>query len=194
MNQRIGYARVSVSDQHPGLQRDALKQAGCDDIYEEIASGKSSERPKLTECLGRLRRGDTLVVWKLDRLGRSLADLVQIADDLRTRGVFIELRQPHVVFDDSTLGKAMYAMFGMFAEMERDLIRERTHAGLAAARARGRAGGRKPKLNEKQVREINALMRDPTIPVSTIAKRYKVSRTTIYKVAPVRQAATTRRS
>ncbi|MBN4664308.1 recombinase family protein [Pandoraea nosoerga] len=194
MNQRIGYARVSVSDQNPDLQRDALHQAGCDDIYEETASGKSTDRPQLTECLRRLRRGDTLVVWKLDRLGRSLADLVRIADDLRTRGVFIELRQPHVVFDDSTLGKAMYAMFGMFAEMERDLIRERTHAGLAAARARGRAGGRKPKLDEKQVREIKALMRDPTIPVSTIAKRYKVSRTTIYKVAPVRQAAPTRRT
>lgn len=107
---------------------------------------------------------------------------------------FIELRQPRVVFDDSTLGKAMYAVFGMFAEMERDLIRERTHAGLTAARARGRAGGRKPKLDEKQVREIKALMRDPTIPVSAIAKRYKVSRTTIYKVAPVRQAASARRN
>lgn len=187
MNQRIGYARVSTSDQNPDLQRDALKQAGCHDVYEETGSGKSANRPQLAECLRRLRQGDTLVLWKLDRLGRSLSDLVKIADRLRAEGVFIELLQPHVVFDDSTMGKAMYAMFGMFAEMERDLIRERTRPGLVAARARGRAGGRKPKLDEKQVREIKALMRNPSISVSTIADRYKVSRTTIYKVAPVRR-------
>lgn len=116
MEQRIGYARVSTSDQNPDLQRDALRQAGCDDVYEETASGKSADRPQLAECLRRLRRGDTLVVWKLDRLGRSLSDLVQIADRLRAAGVYIELLQPRVVFDDSTMGKAMYAMFGTAAE------------------------------------------------------------------------------
>ncbi len=113
-----------------------------------MASGKSADRPQLAECLRRLRHGDTLVVWKLDRLGRSLSDLVQIADRLRSAGVYIELLQPRVVFDDSTIGKAMYAMFGMFAEMERDLIRERPRAGLA----RGRSGGRKPKLSEAQIK------------------------------------------
>ena len=100
MEQRIGYARVSTSDQNPDLQRDALRQAGCDDVYEETASGKSADRPQLAECLRRLRRGDTLVVWKLDRLGRSLSDLVQIADRLRAAGVYIELLQPRVVLDD----------------------------------------------------------------------------------------------
>ena len=158
-----------------------MPQAGCDDVYEETASGKNTDRLQLSECLRRLRRGDTLVVWKLDRLGRSLSDLVQIADRLRAEGVYIRLLQPQIVFDDSTIGKAMYAMFGMFAEMERDLIRERTRAGLAAARARGRSGGRKPKLNHKQVREIKALLRDPDISVSEVASRYGISRTTLYK-------------
>ena len=180
MEQRIGYARVSTSDQNPDLQRDALRQAGCDDVYEETASGKSADRPQLAECLRRLRRGDTLVVWKLDRLGRSLSDLVQIADRLRAAGVYIELLQPRVVFDDSTMGKAMYAMFGMFAEMERDLIRERTRAGLAAARARGRAGGRKPKLTEAQIKEINEMVDAQKLPIGRIAELYGVSRTTIY--------------
>lgn len=188
MEQRIGYARVSTSDQNPDLQRDALRQAGCDDVYEETASGKSADRPQLAECLRRLRRGDTLVVWKLDRLGRSLSDLVQIADRLRAAGVYIELLQPRVVFDDSTMGKAMYAMFGMFAEMERDLIRERTRAGLAAARARGRAGGRKPKLTEAQIKEINEMVDAQKLPIGRIAELYGVSRTTIYKVAPRRES------
>ncbi|MFM0515581.1 recombinase family protein [Paraburkholderia sp. RL17-373-BIF-A] len=139
VNESTHWIRASLSERpEPRPATDALKLAGCHDIYEESASGKSADRPQLVECLRRLRRGDTLVVWKLDRLGHSLSDLVQIADRLRTEGVFIELLQPRVVFDDSTMGKAMHAMFGMFTEMERDLIRERTRARSTAVR--GRAG------------------------------------------------------
>lgn len=190
MNQRIGYARVSTDDQHLDLQRDALQQAGCSTIYEEAASGKSTARPELEQCRKALRAGDTLVVWRLDRLGRSLKDLLRIVDDLKERGIsFVSLTEK--IETDTAAGKMAFHLFGALSEFERSLIRERTQAGLAAARARGRAGGRKPKLDDKQVREIRRLMTDPTIPVSQIAKSYKVSRTTIYKVAPVRQQNST---
>lgn len=190
MIQRIGYARVSTDDQNLDLQRDALGQAGCASIYEEAASGKNVIRPELEQCLKALRAGDTLVVWRLDRLGRSLQDLVQIVAELELRGVHFESLTEKIE-TGSASGKLQFHVFAALAEFERSLIRERTRAGLAAARARGRAGGRKPKLDEKQVREIKRLMTDPTIPVSQIAKSYKVSRATIYKVAPVRQQNST---
>ncbi len=190
MNQRIGYARVSTDDQHLDLQRDALTKAGCSVTYEEKASGKTADRPELDQCLKALRAGDTLVVWRLDRLGRSLQDLLRIVDDLKERGIgFVSLTEK--IETDNAAGKLVFHVFAALSEFERSLIRERTQAGLAAARARGRAGGRKPKLDDKQVREIRRLMPDPTIPVSQIAKSYKVSRTTIYKVAPVRQQNST---
>ena len=130
------------------------------------------------------------MVWRLDRLGRSLKDLLRIVDDLKERGIsFVSLTEK--IETDTAAGKMAFHLFGALSEFERSLIRERTQAGLAAARARGRAGGRKPKLDDKQVREIRRLMTDPTIPVSQIAKSYKVSRTTIYKVAPVRQQNST---
>ena len=169
MNQRIGYARVSTDDQNLDLQRDALHVAGVQSIYEETASGKTAGRPELDHCLKALRAGDTLVVWRLDRLGRSLPDLVHIVAELEEKGVGFESIAEKIE-TTSAAGKLV--------------LRERTRAGLAAARARGRAGGRKPKLDTRQIREIKRLMSDPTIPVSQIAERYKVSRTTIYKVAP----------
>jgi len=184
MNQRIGYARVSTDDQHLDLQREALQQAGCGLIYEEAASGKSVERPELEQCRKALRAGDTLVVWRLDRLGRSLPNLVQIVNDLEQRGVGFESLTEKIK-TDSAAGKLIFHVFAALAEFERGLIRERTHAGLAAARARGRVGGRKPKLEEKQVREIKALLRDPDIQVSEVAGRYGISRTTLYKYVGV---------
>jgi DNA invertase Pin-like site-specific DNA recombinase len=190
MNQRIGYARVSTDDQNLDLQRDALARVGCLTVYEETASGKTAGRPELEQCRKALRAGDTLVVWRLDRLGRSLPDLVQIVADLEKAGIGFE-SMTEKIETGSAAGKLVFHVFAALAEFERNLIRERTHAGLVAARARGRAGGRKPKLDEKQVREINTLMRDPAIAVSTIADRYKVSRTTIYKVAPARRNAPT---
>ncbi len=179
MNQRIGYARVSTDDQHLDLQRDALKQAGCSVIYEEAASGKSSVRPELDQCRKALRTGDALVVWRLDRLGRSLPDLVQIVADLEQRGVGFESLTEKIE-TGSAAGKLVFHVFAALAEFERGLIRERTLAGLSAARARGRTGGRKPKLDAQQVREIKALLRDPDIQVAEVARRYGVSRTTLY--------------
>ena len=180
MNQRIGYARVSTDDQHLDLQRDALRQAGCRVIYEEAASGKNVARPELEQCRKALRVGDTLVVWRLDRLGRSLPELVQIVADLEQRGVGFESLSEKIE-TGSAAGKLVFHVFAALAEFERGLIRERTQAGLAAARARGRAGGRKPKLDDQQVREIKALLRDPDIQVADVARRYGVSRTTLYK-------------
>ncbi len=188
-NHRIGYARVSTDDQNLDLQRDALNRAGCRSIYEETASGKSSTRPELEHCLRALRSGDTLVVWRLDRLGRSLSDLVKLVAELEHRGIGFESLQEKIE-TESASGKLQFHVFAALAEFERNLIRERTRAGLAAARARGRKGGRKPALDAKQIREIKALLRDPAIQVSDVAKRYGVSRTTIYKhigaVAPVK--------
>lgn len=180
MKQRIGYARVSTEDQHLDLQRDALQQAGCDVIYEETASGKNASRLELEQCRKALRDGDTLVVWRLDRLGRSLPDLVQIVAELERSGIGFESLTEKIE-TNSAAGKLVFHVFAALAEFERSLIRERTHAGLAAARARGRSGGRKPKLGEKQVREIKALLRDPEIQVADVARRYGVSRTTLYK-------------
>ncbi|OPD70068.1 recombinase [Pseudomonas aeruginosa] len=150
-----------------------------------------AERQPTSDCrqslqqsrLKALRAGDTLVVWRLDRLGRSLPDLVHIVAELEEKGIGFESIAEKIE-TTSAAGKLVFHVFAALAEFERNLIRERTRAGLAAARARGRAGGRKPKLDTRQIREIKRLMSDPTIPVSQIAERYKVSRTTIYKVAP----------
>lgn len=180
MNQRIGYARVLTNDQNLAVQRDALKAAGCSVIYEETASGKRAGRPELDQCRKALRAGDTLVVWRLDRLGRSLPDLVQIVGELEQKGIGFESVTERIE-TGSAAGKLVFHVFAALAEFERNLIRERANAGLAAARARGRAGGRKPKLDEKDVKEIRALWRDKSIPVADIARRYGVSRTTLYK-------------
>jgi DNA invertase Pin-like site-specific DNA recombinase len=182
MGQRIGYARVSTDDQSLDLQYDALRKAGVpeDLIYADTASGKDAERRELAACLKALRAGDTLVVWRLDRLGRNLPDLVRIVGELERKGVSFESLTEKIE-TDSAAGKLVFHVFAALAEFERNLIRERTRAGLAAARARGRKGGRKPKLDDQQVREIKALLRDPDIQVADVARRYGVSRTTLYK-------------
>ena len=192
MNQRIGYARVSTDDQNLDMQRDALKAAGCSVIYEETASVKGAARPELEQCRKALRPGDALIVWRLDRLGRSLPDLVQIVAELEQKGIGFESITERIE-TGSAAGKLVFHVFAALAEFERNLIRERTNAGLAAARARGRAGGRKPKLDDKQVREIKALLRDPDIQVADVARRYGVSRTTIYKHVGVVTPATATR-
>lgn len=180
MAKLIGYARVSTDDQNLDLQRDALKRAGCEVIYEETASGKNTERPELEHCRKALRPGDTLVVWRLDRLGRSLGDLVGIIAQLEIEKISFQSITERIE-TISAAGKLIFHVFAALAEFERNLIRERTNAGLSAARARGRVGGRKPALNDKQIREVRQLVKDPQIEITEVAKRYKVSRATIYK-------------
>ncbi|MBL0529393.1 recombinase family protein [Aeromonas caviae] len=184
MNQRIGYARVSIHDQHLDLQLSVLKQAGCSIIYEEVVSDKNSARPELERCCQALRAGDTLVVFRLDRLGRSLPNLVQIVTSLFERGVGFESLTEQIEATD-TSGKLIFHLFSALAEFERNLLRERTKVGLAAARARGRLGGRKPKLNAKQISHIKTLLCEPNVSVTELARDYGVSRTTIYKYCRV---------
>ncbi len=188
MTHRIGYARVSTDDQELALQLDALSVAGCLTVYQEKASGKDTERPELMQCLKALRAGDTLVVWRMDRLGRSLSDLVKTITDLEARGVGFESLTEKIE-TSSAAGKLMFHVFAAMAEFERNLIRERTQAGLVAARARGRVGGRRKKLDEQQKKEIKALLRDPDISITEVAKRYGVSRTTIYRNVEIEKLA-----
>lgn len=177
---RIGYARVSTGDQNLDLQVDALQQAGCERIFTDQVSGVSSERPGLTTALSHLRPGDTLVVWRLDRLGRSLKDLLQRMEELRAREVgFLSL---HESIDTSTpVGKFTFHLFSALAEFERELIRERTRAGLVAARARGRVGGRRRSMTPEKIRIAARLMRDPEVSVREVCRTVGVSRSTLYR-------------
>ena len=178
----IGYARVSTQDQNLDLQNDALKAAGCENIYTDKMSGTKKNRPGLEEILGFIRKGDTLVVWRLDRLGRSLKHLIQVLNKLDERGVYFKSIQESL--DTSTPGgKLIFHVFGALAEFERDIIRERTMAGLAAARARGRKGGRPRKLTKKQIAMAKKLMGDQSIPIDEICKTMGVSKATLYRCA-----------
>ena len=176
---KIGYARVSTEDQNLDLQLDALKASGCETLYQEHASGKSTGRPELENALKALRAGDTLAVWRLDRLGRTLTDLVRIVADLENRGIgFVSLTEQ--INTDSPTGKLVFHLFASLAEFERNLIRERTLAGLKAARARGRRGGRTNKLTAKDQVMAKALMADRTTSVNDIARRFGVSLSLIH--------------
>ncbi|MGP8296086.1 MULTISPECIES: recombinase family protein [unclassified Halomonas] len=174
----IGYARVSTQDQNPQLQRDALEEAGCEQVFEERVTGTKRERPELQACLRTLRDGDTLVVWKLDRLARSLKDLVELIHELNERGVgFRSLTE--AIDTTSAGGKLVFHIFGALAEFEHSLIRERTLAGLASARARGRKGGRRPVMSAADVRKAAAMLADPEITKTEVAKHFGVSRVTL---------------
>ena len=177
---KIGYARVSTDDQTLDLQIDALQSAGCERIYREHASGRSADRPELKQCLHALREGDTLVVWRLDRLGRSMKDLINTVTKLEADGVaFCSVTEN---LDTSTpTGKFIFHVFASLAEFERNVIRERTNAGLKSARARGRVGGRPSKLSDEDKDMICQLMGDNNNSPIRIAKRFKVSKSTIYK-------------
>lgn len=179
---KLGYARVSTEDQTLDLQLDALKADGCETIYQEHASGKSAARLELESCLKALRAGDVLVTWRLDRLGRNLADLVRIVNDLESRGVgFVSLTEQ--INTTSSSGKLVFHLFASLAEFERNLIRERTQAGLKSARARGRIGGRPAKLTGKDLAMAKALMADRDNDVVEVAKRFGVHRSTLYRLA-----------
>ena len=175
---RVGYARVSTQDQSPSLQIDALEAAGCEEIFQEKVSSRKAERPELEACIRMLRKGDALVVWRLDRLGRSLQELVNIISGLEEKGIaFQSLTES--IDTNSAAGRLVYHLFGALAEFERNLIVERTKAGLVAARARGRKGGRPPKMTKADVRKAAAMLGDPKITKAEVAKHFKVSRVTL---------------
>jgi len=179
----IGYARVSTQDQNPDLQLDALKAAGCKRIYTEKASGAQRDRPELAAALDHAREGDTLVVWKLDRLARSLGQLIQTVESLEERRVgFRSLTES--IDTTSPGGRLIFHIFGAMAEFERSIIRERTRAGLDAARARGRKGGRPRSLQASDLAAARALLADNNIPVEEIARRLGVSPATLYRHLP----------
>lgn len=176
----FGYARVSTSDQNTNLQRDKLLEAGCDQIFEDIASGAKANRPELDCMLEMLREGDTVVVWKLDRLGRSMQHLIDLIDKFNDMGVQFKSLTEQI--DTSTAGGTLiFNVFASIAQFERDLIRERTKAGLEAARARGRNGGRRPILTDAQIKEARELYMTQSITVSQIARMMGCGRSTIYR-------------
>ena len=179
----VGDARVSTLDQNPQLQLDALKVAGCERSFVERASGAQRKRPKLQGALEYMREGDTLVVRKLDRLARSLKQLVETVKCLETGK--IGFRSLTEEIDTTTPGdRQTFHLFAALAEFERSVIKERTTAGLAAARARGRKGGRRPSLNAKDLTAAKALLSDPEITVGKVAKRLKVSPATLCRRLP----------
>jgi DNA invertase Pin-like site-specific DNA recombinase len=186
----IGYARVSTQDQTLDLQTDALTRAGCDKIFTDTASGAKIERPGLAEAMSHLRPGDTLVVWRLDRLGRTLKHLIATITDLNEQGIGFKSLQESINTTTSG-GKLIFHMFGALAEFEREVIRERTNAGLQAARARGRFGGRPSmqSLDPKKVALARKLYADRAMPVQEICETLHIGRSTLYRYLQDEQSA-----
>ncbi len=176
----VGYARVSTGDQNLDLQLDALKAAGCDKVFTDKLSGAKDDRPGLQEALEYAREGDTLVVWRLDRLGRSLSHLIQTTTGLENRQVGFKSLQEGIDTTTSS-GKLVFHIFGALAEFERSLTRERTHAGLKAARARGRNGGRPKALTEHQLKMARRMLDAPDTTMAQVAEHFGVARSTLYR-------------
>ena len=176
----VGYARVSTIDQNLDMQIDELKKAGCDKIFSDVASGAKTERVELQKAFEHLREGDVLVVWKLDRLGRSLKHLIQIVAELNERGIgFKSLKES---IDTTTNGgRLIFHIFGALAEFERGIIQERTKAGLNAARARGRLGGRPRKMNKEKIELAQTLYDSRTMTIQKICKQLRISKGTFYR-------------
>ena len=180
---KIGYARVSTSDQRVNLQVDALTGSGCEIVYTEKVTGKTKDRPKLNELLEKIRMGDTVVVWKLDRLARSMKDLIDLIGRFQNAGVNFVSLQDNIDTSNAT-GRFFFHVFGALAEFETDMIRERTIAGLAAARARGRKGGRPKGLKPEQItlaKTIKKIYDKREMTVTQIAKTFHIGRTTCYR-------------
>jgi DNA invertase Pin-like site-specific DNA recombinase len=186
----IGYARVSTQDQNLDLQIDALQKAGCEKIFTDKMSGVKA-RPGIDEALTFLRPGDVLVVWKLDRLGRRTVKLIQLIEELKERGIGFKSLS-NAIDTTTPEGMFIYRISSSFAELERDLARERTMAGLSAARARGRLGGRPRKLNDKQAKLAATMLKDPNNSIDEVCEAFPhVSRRTLYRaVQASRQSAT----
>jgi DNA invertase Pin-like site-specific DNA recombinase len=176
----VGYARVSTQDQKADLQTDALQAAGCEKIFTEKASGAQRDRPELKASLEYIRAGDMLIVWKLDRLARSIKQLIETVEDLEKRGIGFKSLTENI--DTTTSGgKLIFHIFASLAEFERSIIQERTKAGLDAARARGKRGGRPPALTDKDIQAAKAMLADPNITVEEVATRLKVAPSTLYR-------------
>lgn len=176
---KIGYARISTHDQNLDLQKDALEKVGCEKIIVDRASGKNTNRPGLDQVRTILRRGDELVVWRLDRLGRSLQDLLEWMKYLEESEVgFVSLQE--TINTSTPTGKLVFHIFGALAEFERNLIKERTQAGLAAARARGRKGGRPPTLSEERKQMLFDLYQGRKHSIEELRKMFDISKTTLY--------------
>src|SRR5215217_7044483 len=177
---QIGYARVSTNEQNLDSQRDALTKAGCEQIFTDQVSGTKARRPGLEDALSHLRTGDTLVVWRLDRLGRSLRHLIDTVTNLQEKGVGFKSLTESI--DTTTSGgRLVFNIFSSLAQFEREIIKERTQAGLQAARARGRTGGRRKALTENQVQQLRQLAADPEHSVEEICKTFGISRMTFYR-------------
>jgi len=184
---KIGYARVSTGGQDVALQVDALKVAGCEKVFKETASGAARDRPELAKALDYLRAGDVLVVWKLDRLARSLRQLLETVETLESCKIgFQSLTEG--MDTTSPGGRLLFQVCGALAEFERGLIRERTLAGLEAARARGRRGGRKRGMTDADIKAAKLLLADPETTAATVAKRFGVSVPTLYRHIPKARA------
>ena len=178
---KIGYARSYTILHNLDLQEDSLEKFGCEKVFTDHMSGAKSNRPGLETAIEFVRSGDTLVVWRLDRLGRNMEDLITIVNRLNNRGVSFHSLQENITMDkSSSTGQLMFHLFAAFAEFERTLILERSAAGRAAARARGRFGGRPEKLSKSDLELMKTLIDNGT-PIKTIAERWNVSRTTIYR-------------
>lgn len=179
----VGYARVSTQDQDTALQVDALKAAGCERIFEEKASGAQRDRPELKEALGFMRTGDTLVCYRLDRVARSLKQLIETVEDLEARGIgFKSLNEQ--IDTTSAGGKLVFHIFASLAEFERSLIRSRTMAGLEAAKARGRVGGRPKSLDDEKLAVAKTLLANSDMTVTAIAKQIGTTPATLYRYLP----------
>lgn len=178
---KVGYARVSTELQNLDLQKDSLESYGCEKIFTDKVSGVKSNRPGLESTIEFARQGDVVVVWRLDRLGRNMEDLISIVNALNDRGISFHSIQENITMDkSSSTGQLLFHLFATFAEFERNLILERSTAWRVAARARGRLGGRPEKLNKSDLKLLKALVDNGT-PIKTIAEKWNVSRITIYR-------------
>jgi len=175
----IGYARVSTLEQNPDLQIDALKNAGAEKVFIDTISGSTKERPELDKMNEVLRSGDVVLVWRLDRLGRSLKNLISLVNHFQEHDIAFKSLQENIDTSTST-GKLIFHVFGALAEFERNLIQERTKAGLASARARGRYGGRPPKLNDKKIKRLKKLYESKEMSVKEICEWAGISKPTFY--------------
>ncbi len=178
---KLGYARVSTDDQETYLQIDALKAADCDRIYQEKASGAKTDRPELMRLLDNARKGDVVIVWKMDRLGRSLLHLIETVNLLNERGIQLKSLTENLIDTTTPSGKLVFGIFGLMAEFERDMLRQRTNAGLAAARKRGRVGGRPKSIDTAALKKARALLASGDFGKGQVADELGVSRHTLWR-------------